>query len=140
MTTAVDTNVIIALWDDDPKLSGLAQLALDGALARGTIVLSGPVFAELLAAPSRNENFVDSFLRETGLTVEYTLEERIWRAAGRAYRAYAVRRRMERDSGPRRILADFLIGAHASERGYQLLTLDSGLFEAAFPKLGILSP
>jgi hypothetical protein len=139
MTTALDTNIIVALWDQSPKISAPARLALDAALDRGTIVLSGPVLAELLAAPSRNESFVDSFIRETGLIVESLFEEKIWRAAGRAYREYAIRRRMQRDSGPRRILADFLIGAHASERGYQLLTLDSGVFEAAFPKLGILS-
>jgi hypothetical protein len=33
MTTAVDSNVIVALWDRDPGLSTAAQSALDAALA-----------------------------------------------------------------------------------------------------------
>lgn len=52
MTTAIDTNVIVALWDRDPSLNFSAQSALDAALARGTLVISSPVFAELLASPA----------------------------------------------------------------------------------------
>jgi predicted nucleic acid-binding protein len=44
----------------------------------------------------------------------------------------------QRDTGPRRILADFLIGAHACERGYRLLTLDDRLYRAAFPDLALV--
>jgi predicted nucleic acid-binding protein len=39
------------------------------------------------------------------------------------------------ERGPRRILADFLIGAHAQKRGYRLLTLDEGFYPTAFPRL-----
>jgi predicted nucleic acid-binding protein len=63
--------------------------------------------------------------------------EPVWRSAGRAFQAYAERRRKQRDSGTRRILADFLIGAHALTGGYQLLTLDKRLYQAAFPNLKI---
>jgi predicted nucleic acid-binding protein len=35
MTTAVDTNVVIALWDEDPELSLAAQNALMAAFNRG---------------------------------------------------------------------------------------------------------
>jgi len=31
-----------------------------------------------------------------------------------------------------------LIGAHALEKGYSLLTLDDGIYRAAFPKLHIV--
>jgi len=55
MTTAIDTNVIIALWDKNPSLSSLAQKALETAFNRGTLVIAAPVFAELLAAPGRTE-------------------------------------------------------------------------------------
>lgn len=59
------------------------------------------------------------------------------RAAGRAFQAYALRRRSHGDSGPRRILADFVIGAHALDRDYDLLTMDDRLYRAAFPRLRI---
>jgi predicted nucleic acid-binding protein len=93
------------------------------------------VFAELLAAPSRTEPFLDSFCRETGIAVDWNLGQPVWRAAGRAFRQYAARRKKHRDSGPRRILADLLIGAHAMQNGFRLLTLDDRLYRAAFPQL-----
>jgi predicted nucleic acid-binding protein len=137
MTTAVDTNVVIALWDKDSTLNFAAQNALDRAFHRGTLVAAAPVFAELIGAPGRTETFIDSFFDETGIRVDWELGEPIWRLAGRAFQAYAERRRKQRDRGARRILADFLIGAHASANGYRLLTLDDGLYRAAFPALAI---
>jgi len=135
MTTAVDTNVVVALWDKDRGISLAAQSALDNALNRGALVLSAPVLAELMAAPGRSETFIDAFLRDTGLTVDWDLDEATWRAAGRAFQKYATRRRAQLPQGPRRILADFLIGAHAVVRGHRLLTLDDRLYRAAFPRL-----
>jgi predicted nucleic acid-binding protein len=137
MITAIDTNIVVALWDNDPKLSATAQLALDRALARGGLVISAPVFAELLACPGRDEAFLNTFLTDTGMTIDWELDESVWRVAGRAFQGYVSRRRRQGDSGPRRILADFVIGAHASERGCELLTLDDRLYKAAFPGLRI---
>jgi predicted nucleic acid-binding protein len=136
MTTAIDTNVFVALWDCDSTLSSAAQTALEAAFHRGRLVIAAPVFAELLAAPSRTEPFVDAFLEDTAIAVEWDLEEMVWRAAGRAFQRYAERRRKQRDSGTRR-MADFMIGAHAETRGYRLLTLDERVYRAAFPKLVI---
>jgi predicted nucleic acid-binding protein len=139
VTTAVDTNVVIALWDRDPTLSLAAQTALEAAFGRGGLVVAAPVFAELLAAPGRTEAFINSFFEDTGVTVDWALSESVWRSAGRAFQKYAERRRKHRDSGTRRILADFLIGAHAQVLGYRLLTLDEGLYQTAFPTLTIES-
>lgn len=139
MITAVDTNVIIALWDRDPGVSNLAQKALDAALAGGSLVLSAAVFAELMAAPGRTEAFLDKFCINTGIEIDFDLDEEIWRVAGRAFQAYAGRRRKQRDPGPRRILADFLIGAHALHRGYRLLTLDDHLYQTAFSGLKVIT-
>jgi predicted nucleic acid-binding protein len=137
MTTAIDTNILVALWNEDDTLNTLARSALDAALGRGSLIIATPVFAELLAGLSRNETFLDSFCRETGISVDWNLDEAIWRAAGRAFRNYVARRRKHGGSEPRRILADFLIGAHAFQNGFRLLTLDDGLYRAAFPRLAI---
>jgi predicted nucleic acid-binding protein len=139
MTTAADTNIIIALWDRDPAVSAPAETALDSALSRGALVVSAPVFAELMAAPGRTEAFINAFFKNTGIGIDFDLDEAIWRAAGRAFQSYAARRRKQRDAGPRHILADFLIGAHASHRGYRLLTLDEGLYQTAFPNLSLIT-
>ena len=61
MTTAVDTNVIIALSDRSPSPLGGPDRS-GGGVSRGGLVLAAPVFAELLAAPGRTEAFVDAFL------------------------------------------------------------------------------
>jgi len=139
MTTAIDTNIIVALWDKDAHLSSSAQSALDAALARGSLVVAAPVFAELLACPGGSEMFLDSFLRDTGIIVDWNLDEATWRAAGRAFQAYAAGRRKQGGAGPRRILADFVIGAHATRNRYGLLTLDEHLYRTAFPDLGLLT-
>jgi len=139
MTTAVDTNVFIALWYKDDALNTLARSAMDDALLRGNLVISAPVFAELLASPRRSEAFIDYFLKEAGVAVDWDLDEQIWRTAGRAFQSYAARRKRHADSSPRRILADFLIGAHALRRGFRLLTLDEGLYRSAFPRLTVVA-
>jgi hypothetical protein len=99
MTTAVDTNVVMALWDKDLVTSLAAQNALDAAFHRGTLVAAVPGFAELIAAPGRSETFVGTFFEETGIGVDWELTEQIWRLAGRAFQAYAERRRKHRDAG-----------------------------------------
>jgi predicted nucleic acid-binding protein len=138
VTTVIDTNVIAALWDKDDALNSAARSALDAALGRGSLVVPAPVYAELMAFAGRTESFLDGFFRETGIAVAWHMEERVWRFAGQAFQSYAGRRRKQREPGPRRILADFLIGAYAARHNYSLLTLDEGIYRAAFPGLRIL--
>lgn len=139
MTTSIDTNVFIALWHPDDTLNTVAKSALDAEMMRGNLVISPPVFAELLASQKRTESFVDYFLKESRIAVDWNLDEQIWRTAGRAFQVYAARRRKAERLGPRRILADFLIGAHALRCGYRLLTLDMSLYRSAFPRLTIVT-
>src|ERR1700730_14734163 len=124
MSTAIDSNVLLALWNEDDSLNTQARSALDTALGRGSLVMAAPAFAELLAAPSRTEAFLDSFCKETGIAVDWNLKEATWRGAGRAFQQDVARRRSQRDSGPRRMLADFVVGADALHHGLRLLPLD----------------
>lgn len=135
MTTAIDTNIIVALWHDDPALSLAAEAALEAAFHRGELVISAPALAELVAAPGRTESFVGSFLQENGIAIDWNLSEAIWRSAARAFQGYAERRRKQHESGARRLLADFVIAAHAQINGFRLLSLDKRYYRAAFPKL-----
>jgi predicted nucleic acid-binding protein len=139
MTTAVDTNIFVTLWDNTEGQDPFVRSLLDAALGRGNLVVAAPVYTELLGFPSRTEAFLDTFFQETGIFVDWNLNESIWRAAGRAFQGYAGRRRKHRDLGPRRILADFLIGAHALRNGFPLLTFDDRIYRAAFPRLVIVT-
>lgn len=137
MTTAIDTNIIVALWNVDEAQNLAVKKALSEAQTAGMLVICGAVYAELLASPMRDEGFVDAFCAEARIAVEWELKERVWREAGVAYQEYGERRRKQGANGPRRILADFLIGAHAMVNGYRLLTLDGRLYRASFPKLRV---
>src|SRR5216684_1942938 len=99
MVTAIDTNVLVALWDPDDSLNEAAQRSLDNAQSRGALVISAPVFPELLAFPARNATFVDTFLNETGIAVEWNLDEGIWRLAAEAFQRYASRPRKQGGRG-----------------------------------------
>jgi hypothetical protein len=135
MTISIDSNVIAALWNDKDVFNAAALKTLGNLLGQAKLVVSGPVYSELMAGPLRDEASLDMFFMDTGIEVDWTMDEEIWREAGRAYLNHAKRRRSSGRNPPRRILADFLIGAHALVRGYSLLTIDSGHYEAAFPTL-----
>jgi predicted nucleic acid-binding protein len=115
MTTAIESSIFVAFWDTNDALNSLAQSALNAAWNRGSLVVAPPVYAELLAFAGHTEGFLDSFLKETGITVDWEMDETIWRTAGRVFQRYAARRRRHSGSGPRRIPADFLIGTHCAE-------------------------
>lgn len=135
MTTSIDTNVVVALWNSDDVLNLQALSSLKRAHSKGELLISGVVYAELLASPGMTETLLTAFLEDTSISVDWNIKSEIWIAAGTAFGAYAERRRKAKQSEPRRILADFLIGAHALENKYFLLTMDDRTFRSAFPKL-----
>ena len=139
MTTSIDSNVIAALWNREHVSNADAVRMLGNARAQGGLVVSGPVYSELMAGPLRNEDSLDMFFTDTGIEVDWGMEERIWREAGRAYLAYVKRRKASRGGDARRLLTDFLIGAHALVRGYTMLTMNGEDFATAFPELPILA-
>jgi predicted nucleic acid-binding protein len=141
MITAVDTNIFVALWSGTAEASAAARKALEHASDAGSLVIAPPVYAELIAAPDRTRSAIDTFLHRTQIEVDWTLPQTVWVTAALAYRSYAQRQRAQRgDPGPRRILADFIIGAHAVEFASALLTFDHGVYRASFPALKLLIP
>lgn len=52
MKTALDSNVVIALWSESDALNLEAMQALDGASGRGGLVICAPVYLEVRAFPS----------------------------------------------------------------------------------------
>jgi len=135
MITALDTTILVSLWNEDDSLNLAAKAAMRAAQQRGSLIIAAPVLSELLASPLKDEAFLDKFFAATGIGVDWNLDETIWRVAGRAFLAHSARSRQRREPGPRRIVADFLIGAHAFQNGFSLLTLDVQFFRAAFPRL-----
>jgi len=139
MITSIDSNVLVGLWNPDDTLNRISRRSLDAAFGSGGLLICGAVYGELLAGPNRSEKFVNEFLRDADIKVDWSSTESVWRIAGLAFQKHAARRQRGRSGEARRILTDFYIGAHAFENGYSLLTLDDGIYRAAFPKLQIFS-
>lgn len=134
MTTTIDTNVISAIWSAEASSSQLiSQLA--AARSNGAVLISPVVFAELHAYPGASEAFVRSFVKRTEITVDFKLVESVWEEAGRRFGHYAERRRQSGGGSPRRLLPDFVIGAHALLQADTLLTLDADFYKQYFPEL-----
>ena len=134
MRTAIDTNVISALWSAEP-LSQQVSEALDDAAESGGLVICTPVYAELLAHPKASVAYVDGFLTETGIATDFDIGEPVWREASLRFAKYAARRRASRGGTSKRLLADFIVGAHALIRADRLLTLDASRYAKDFPEL-----
>ncbi len=137
MRTAIDSNVISAIWTGEPSVPKLLT-QLERAKQEGALLISPFVFAELLAYPGATESFVRGFAASVGVTIDCRLEERVWTEAGLRFARYSARRRQSTGEGPRRLLADFLIGAHALVQAERLLTLDPTRYSRDFPEVQLL--
>lgn len=137
MRTAIDTNVFSAIWSGEPSAAMLVT-QLGEARMEGALLISPFVFAELHAYPGATEAFIHGFLAATDVVTDLRLEERIWAETGRRYALYADRRRKSSGAGPKRLLADFLIGAHALVQADRLLTLDPHRYSVDFPEVRLM--
>ena len=68
MTTAIDTNVFVALWNEHDTLNSSAVNALGRVYRESRLSICSPVFAELLAALGRTGHMLDSRMQACELT------------------------------------------------------------------------
>ena len=137
MRTAIDTNVISTLWSSSPIVEQVTAL-LGRIASEGALAVSAPVYAELMANPKASQQFVDQFLATTRVEVDYALDEPVWRETALKFAGYARRRRESGGGEARRLVVDFLVGAHASLQADRLLTFDPHFYERDFPKLPLI--
>ena len=139
MKTSVDTNILSAIWGGEHSAYALAHLLIK-LQSDGPIVISAPVWVELAARPGLEPGTLESMLSEARIEVDFDLPRPVWDLASRAYSAYTRKRRESGASPPRRILADFLIGAHAAVKTNRLLSADARFFHGLFPGLQVIEP
>jgi predicted nucleic acid-binding protein len=128
---SVDTNVILAVLAQREAHHELAVELLRAAGAEGPLFVSPVVYAELMA--SKRPAAMQDFLGMAQISVAWTMPMEVWELAGRSFGDYARKRRS--GSLPRRLLADFLIAAHAAHHGLRVLTFDTTVYDAMFPHL-----
>ena len=81
---------------------------------------------------------MNAFLEETGVDVDFEFQRSVWIEAGRRFARYTKRRRGPAQDGPKRLLADFIIGAHALTQADRLMTLDPKRYKQDFPELKLI--
>ncbi len=128
MITAVDTSVLVDAFTPDERFGPQARDWLVAAYDAGAILVCDVVYAEL--APRFPERAaLDAALRAVNATLSPIDSAMAWEA-GRRWSRYRLA------GGPReRILADFLIGAHALAAADRFLTRDRGFYRSYFPEL-----
>lgn len=134
MITAVDTSVLLDILTADPSHLTSSRASLLEAGREGALVICEIVLAELAAAFRGDVDALGHFLADAGIRLDRTPEVAL-AGAGRAWRDY-------RDAGgPRtRVVADFLVAAHATARADRLLTRDRGFYRSCFEGLAIIDP
>jgi predicted nucleic acid-binding protein len=131
--TAVDTNVLIDVLRPDPVFGPASATALREAIQRGGLIACEVVWAEVGARFATPAATHDALAR---LNVGFSaLEETEALDAGTVWAEY------RRRGGTRqRMVADFLVGAHARGKADRLLTRDRGFFRSYFADLDIVDP
>ena len=136
MITALDTNIISAIWTKEPNLPEILQ-ELQTSRRMGSLVICPIVHVELCAHPRATIQLVQSFLADTDINVDWEVPRKIWEAASDAYAQYAIRRRQSGGGPSKHMPADFIIGVHAMWMAGRLLTLDQRRYKTDFPDLRI---
>jgi predicted nucleic acid-binding protein len=140
MRTALDTNILSQLWSAQPSAAAIAA-KLSHARAEGALVVSAPVFVELAAIPTpklQGAQRVGMALGEMNISIDFDLGENVWQLAARTFSAYAIRRRHSGGGSPKRLLADFVIAAHAMLMADRFMTRDVNLYAQDFPNLRLI--
>jgi predicted nucleic acid-binding protein len=88
--------------------------------------------------PGASGQFVEEFLISTRIAIDFALGESVWRDAAVRFGVYAERPRRSGGGNPKRVLVDFLIGAHAMSKADRLLTLDASRYREDFSKLRLM--
>lgn len=133
MTTAVDTSVLLDCFGDDPIHGAASTAALRVCSMQGSLVVCDVVWAELVPAFGSPEA-LHAAANSMGLTFTPLTVETATRA-GRSWAEYRSR------GGTRdRVIADFLIAAHAVCQCDRLLTRDFGFFRRHFSDLDVVTP
>jgi len=129
----VDSCVVIDVLENDRKWADWSQMQLELWSARGPLLISPVIYAEL-AAYARSKESLEAEIATAGLLMREMPRDALF-LAGRARAAY--RRRGGLRTG---ILADFMVGAHAAVAGFPLLTRDRRRYAAYFPSLALVTP
>lgn len=132
MITALDSSVILDVLVGDPEHGPASEAALGKARKEGSLILCETVLAEVV--PVLADNDAESLLADWEVNFVPSSRESALMAGG-LFRQY-----LRRGGKRNRVLADFLIGAHAKCFADRLLTRDRGYYRDYFKQLDVWNP
>jgi predicted nucleic acid-binding protein len=133
VTTAVDSSVLLDVLTGDPRFEEASARALSQAMAAGEVVICDAVVAEVQTMLDTRDTAMES-LALMGIRYLATTEAAAVRAG------HMQRRYRDRGGRRQRVVADFLIGAHAMMQCNALITRDDGFYRDYFKGLKVIVP
>lgn len=134
MITAVDTCILIDVLEADPVHGPASRDALRRCMHQGALQACEVVWAEVATAYAEKLDKLLDALEKLGVVFS-PMDKGSALVAARSWHAYR-----KSGGGRDRIVADFLIGAHALNHCDRILTRDRGFYRKYFKKLDVLAP
>ena len=132
MISALDSSVLLDVLTANPQFADRSEALLRQAMTEGKLVIGECSLAEIAPA-FKDEKTLEEFLADW--QIEFVPSSRNSAIlAGRSFARYLSRRRRMG-----RVVADFLIGAHAMLHADRLLARDRGYLRDYFSKLTVLA-
>ncbi len=133
MITAVDTSVLLDLFGADQKFGPRSSEKVRSSLSEGSLIACEVVWAEVASFFPSPDAARETMVR---LGVDFNAID-----LPTALKASLTWKNYRKRGGKRqRVVADFLIGAHALSQADRLLTRDRGFYRTYFSRLKILDP
>ena len=130
---AVDSSVLLDMLTEDPRFAAASAAAIEQALGTGGLVVCDAVVAEVQTMLATSQSAMD-VLNEFGIHYQPTSEQAAVRAG------FMQRRFRDRGGRRERVVADFLIGAHAMMQCDALITRDADFYRDYFKGLRVIVP
>ncbi len=133
MITAIDTNVLIDIFVRDKKFAEKSADTLQICLSKGAVLACDIVWSETASVFPTESQFTSVI---NSLSIKFSpMNADAALLAGDFWHKYR-----KKGGQKNRIVADFLIGAHALAQCDCLLTRDRGFYRKYFKNLKIIDP